>query len=340
MQVNTGQYHPLTFSASPSQLVFEGSDRREPALSIAIPTRCRFDLLREAVTSALAQRCDRIVEIVVVDNDPDSRDAERLVETLPQLRTANFRYYVNATNIGMFGNWNRCIELGRGVWHTMLHDDDMLDPLFASTMLGLLGAHPEIDGIACRKHNLDQRSGHVAELDRTARPRRMLADLRRFGLSGHRRVTPRILFWANPIGNPVGFVCRKADAIAAGGYHEEDYPSGDHFFFARYAQRFHLAQSREALAYFRIAVNETLGEPVIRRLILSTWRLQQQYAGTAVPAWWARLTPLATACEIDGWNRFWKVNVQRSDIEDTIGQRLPRPNKPLYNFALTLLGGY
>lgn len=338
--LSTTQDHPLTSSASPSQLVFEGSDTRAPVLSIAIPTRCRFNLLCEAVESALAQQCDQAVEIVVIDNDPESRDADRLVERLPQLRTANFRYYVNGTNIGMFGNWNRCIELGRGPWHTMLHDDDLLDPLFASTMLAMLKAHPEIDGIACRKLNLDQRSNPATDADKGARPRRMLADLRRFGLSRYRRVTPRILFWANPLGNPVGFVCRKADAIAAGGYHEEDYPSGDHFFFARYAQRFHLAQSRQALAYFRIAVNETLGEPVIRRLILSTWRLQQQYAGTAVPAWWARLTPLATACEIEGWNRFWKVNVDRQDIEHTIGQKLPRPNKRLYNLALTVLGGY
>jgi glycosyltransferase involved in cell wall biosynthesis len=332
--------YPLSLAASPSRLVLEGSDKREPVLSITIPTRCRFDLLCEAVESALSQQGEQVVEIVVVDNDPDSSDAERLIERLPQLRTANFRYYVNATNIGMFGNWNRCIELGRGPWHTMLHDDDLLDPLFASTMLRLLKEHPTIDGVACRKHNFDQRADGVRETNGGSRPRRILADLRRFGLSSYRQVTPRILFWANPLGNPVGFICRKADAIAVGGYHEEDYPSGDHFFFARYAQRFHLAQSRDALAYFRIAVNETLGEPVIRRLILSTWRLQQQYAGTAVPAWWARLTPLATACEIEGWNRFWKVNVQRDDIEQTIGQRLPRPHKRLYNLALTLLGGY
>jgi glycosyltransferase involved in cell wall biosynthesis len=339
---------PLTGQAASSVLMAQGSDDRSPSISITIPTFRRFAMLREAVESALAQRSSRIVEIVVVDNDPESTTADRLLLEVPHIKDACFRYYRNSANIGMFGNWNRCIELGRGHWHTMLHDDDLLDPTFVETMLDALESRPNIDAIACRKRNLDQRAKQLTTAASQARStdrlstrwRQKLIDLRRFGLADHRSITPRNLFWANPLGNPIGFVCRKADAITVGGYDEQDYPSGDHFFYARFTTQFRLIQHRRIEASYRISVNETLSEPVIRRLILSTHRLQQEYVGSVVPAWWRHLIPLATACEIEGWDRFWGVNVDREDIERSINTKLPRPHKRLYNAALTILGGF
>lgn len=170
---------PLTGSKAPSRLVFADADLTEPLLTIAIPTLRRFEVLAEAMASALAQTTAYPFEIIVVDNDPTSRDAERLVATLPRLREARFRYYVNDENIGMFGNWNRSVELGRGTWHTMLHDDDLLLPAFVETLLGTLNANPRIDGLACRKRNLDQRDDSAEPPDRADSPRRFLADVRR-----------------------------------------------------------------------------------------------------------------------------------------------------------------
>jgi glycosyltransferase involved in cell wall biosynthesis len=339
---------PLTGQAAPSVLMVQGSDDRNPAISITIPTFRRFAMLREAVESALAQQSARVIEVVVVDNDPESTAADRLLLEVPQIKDSCFRYYRNSENIGMFGNWNRCIELGRGHWHTMLHDDDLLDPTFVETMLDVLEAQSPVDAIACRKRNLDQRlhkssaatSSPESNHSPVARWRQRLIDLRRFGLADYRSITPRNLFWANPLGNPIGFVCRKVDAITAGGYNEHDYPSGDHFFYARFSRLFRLIQHRRVEASYRISVNETLSEPVIRRLILSTHRLQKEYVGSVVPAWWRYLIPLATACEIEGWNRFWGVNINRADIERSIGAKLPRANKRLYNAVLALLGGF
>ena len=33
------------------------------------------------------------------------------------------KYYKNEKNIGMYGNWNRCIELSNGEYLTILNDD-------------------------------------------------------------------------------------------------------------------------------------------------------------------------------------------------------------------------
>ena len=44
---------------------------------------------------------------------------------------SNIKYYQNEKNIGLFGNWNRCVELSTSKWVAMLHsDDEILDDYF------------------------------------------------------------------------------------------------------------------------------------------------------------------------------------------------------------------
>ena len=59
----------------PSELVIDGGALATPAITIAIPTFRRPDLLREAISSALSQRTDCPYEVIVVDNDTDREGA-------------------------------------------------------------------------------------------------------------------------------------------------------------------------------------------------------------------------------------------------------------------------
>lgn len=43
-------------------------------------------------------------------------------------------FYRNHKNIGLFGNFNRCIELANGKWVCLLHDDDVLLPNYLKEM--------------------------------------------------------------------------------------------------------------------------------------------------------------------------------------------------------------
>ena len=190
-----------------------------PRLTIGIPTFRRLPLLVEAVRSAAAQRGVGSFEILITDNDPGSSGWAGLVEAAPDLRNAPIRYVINAENIGMFGNWNRCIELARGEWLTILNDDDLLDPDFAATMLALL-TRASVDGLACRKRTLDERAGAPpAGAARRMRAQvRDAVDMAAFRGRDWRPITPRHLFWGNPLGNPVGFVARTAAYRALGGF--------------------------------------------------------------------------------------------------------------------------
>src|SRR4051794_31293108 len=82
---------------------------RQPVCTIAIPVYNREDLVRGAIESALQhQQAD--LEILVIDNCSTDRTAEvaRSYED-PRLRVV-----VNDSNLGLFGNFNRCLELATG----------------------------------------------------------------------------------------------------------------------------------------------------------------------------------------------------------------------------------
>lgn len=63
-------------------------------------------------------------DIIVVDNESGSEnDTERMIRKLNHPRIL---YYRNRENLGVDGNYNRCIFLARGAWVAMLHADDLV----------------------------------------------------------------------------------------------------------------------------------------------------------------------------------------------------------------------
>ena len=104
------------------------NDIKSPQFSIVIPTYKRPEYLREAIMSALAQEgCRPDYEVLVVDNEETDENTESGTEALVRtVQDKRLLYYRNSKNLGMCGNWNRCIELARSRWVVFLHDDDLL----------------------------------------------------------------------------------------------------------------------------------------------------------------------------------------------------------------------
>jgi len=97
-----------------------------PEVTIAIPTRNRPALLREAITSALGQQSGRKIEVLVVDNG----NPEVTRPVIAEFPDARLSYYVNNSDYGMVANWNQCLALASSPWVSILHDDDVLAPWF------------------------------------------------------------------------------------------------------------------------------------------------------------------------------------------------------------------
>jgi hypothetical protein len=300
--------------------LFDGASSETPRLTIAIPTFRRPALLLKALQSAVAQRDAGSFEILITDNDPASQDWETLVALDPKLLSAPVRYYVNDANIGMFGNWNRCITLARGEWLTILNDDD---------------------GLACSKRTLDERDGaDLTGLARSARARARSA-INRAVFRGlrWRRITPRHMFWGNPLGNPVGFVARTSAYRALGGFYPEDYPSADYYFYTRFALAARIGQTARVLASIRLGENESMKPETMFGFLETEYRLQQTLAGSALPRWWRHLSPPLIAYHMRGIERTWQLRIDPAEVKTKIGVT-PRGGGTVFHALRAIMGGF
>ena len=108
-----------------------------PQVTIAIPTYNRATLLGASLRSALAQKYHDF-EILVLDN-ASTDNTEAVVSSF---RDRRIRYIRSATNIGLFRNWNRAIELNHSPYLVILQDDDELLPDFIWESVAALERDP------------------------------------------------------------------------------------------------------------------------------------------------------------------------------------------------------
>jgi glycosyltransferase involved in cell wall biosynthesis len=102
--------------------------------------------LAECLESALCQTFDDI-EIVLVD-DRSTDGSVAIAESFVR-RDSRVRLYRNLKNLGLVGNWCKCVELANGEWIKFLFQDDFLEPLCLERMLD--ARRPEILLIVCQR---------------------------------------------------------------------------------------------------------------------------------------------------------------------------------------------
>lgn len=100
--------------------------------SICIPTYNGSTHLRECLESVIVQT-HQAVEILCVD-DCSSDDTLELLKSYAR-QDSRIRVEVNRNNLGLVGNWNRCIELSSGEWIKFVFQDDFIYPQCIEKML-------------------------------------------------------------------------------------------------------------------------------------------------------------------------------------------------------------
>lgn len=111
----------------------------DPLVSICIPTYNRAGMINRAIESALGQTY-RNIEVIVVDN-ASSDNTDVVVAAYADERLS---YVKNERNLGLFGNFNRCIELATGKFLHILHSDDYIDPDFTARCVAFFQEHPSV----------------------------------------------------------------------------------------------------------------------------------------------------------------------------------------------------
>ncbi len=137
-----------------------------PLVSICIPAYNNASTIMDTVASVLASDY-RHLEVVVVD-DASSDDTYGLLETIDDDRV---RVYRNDSNLGMAGNWNRCLSLCRGKYVRLLCADDRIDDDLISTEVAVLEAIPSIVMVSTDTAFIDESGKVVGHYDRYKKTR-------------------------------------------------------------------------------------------------------------------------------------------------------------------------
>lgn len=123
--------------------------RPGPKVSICIPTYNGEKHLEECLESALMQSYTNI-EILIVDDE--STDSTPDIARAFSKKDSRVCFVKNEKNLGLVGNWNRCVRISTGEWIKFLFQDDILDPQCVEKMIDSV-KHSDVFAI-CRRQIL------------------------------------------------------------------------------------------------------------------------------------------------------------------------------------------
>lgn len=110
-----------------------------PLVSICIPAYKNEKTIVDSINSALNQTY-RNIEIVIVDD----KSPDKTFEILQSFNDPRIKLYRNEQNLGMCGNWNKCLDYATGKYVHYLHGDDLLFPECIEKKVKLAEENPDI----------------------------------------------------------------------------------------------------------------------------------------------------------------------------------------------------
>lgn len=177
----------------------------EPLVSICIPTYNSGKYILETVNSVLNQTWKNL-EVLVIDDC----SSDNTVEVLHSITDPRFRLIENEKNLGMTGNWNKCVRSCQGEYVKLIPADDILYPECLAKSVPALIKHPDVT-LVCVGTDLINDEGTV-----TGHYMHWPKD----GVFSGKKIAKASAMWNDFFGNPVSFLFRRADFDAVGGFDE------------------------------------------------------------------------------------------------------------------------
>lgn len=165
------------------------TSERTPKVSVLVPTYNRAALLKEFLPTILSQTFQDF-ELVIGDNcSPDNTGDVARSFTDPRVR-----YVRHEANLGPFGNMNRLLELARGEYVCIAHDDDVYLPGFLERESAMLDANPTAGMVHCAIYETNA-SGQRQRTERAYASTRLLGGKQEFirYLQGHNVVCSSVM---------------------------------------------------------------------------------------------------------------------------------------------------
>ena len=196
-----------------------------PLVSVCVPTYNGVRHLRECLDSVLSQTLKEM-EIIAVDDHSSDGTWPLLLEYAA--RNPLIRVFRNEANLGLVGNWNRCLSLARGKWVKFVFQDDGLTPTCLERMV-LAGEESQALLTVCRRRFVFE--SVPDSLQKTYRKYQEEASLDAVS-QGHRTLSPEAfadavlrLNGVNFIGEPTAVMIHRDAITRFGSFRPESHPA-------------------------------------------------------------------------------------------------------------------
>lgn len=222
----------------------------DPKITVIMPVYKRPDYFRIALKSVIDQDFEGQYEIVVVDNNDETegKNANQLI--VEEINSPKVLYYRNAKNLGLFGNWNRGIELARAPYITYCHDDDLLVQTCLSNNFNGIIQNPT-KSIIYKSRAIDL-NGNALNDEITIHKKTLKN--RFFVKKKFYNINLYDLFMVSPT-NGGGCIFQKSHLVELGGFNELFYPSADYALMIKLAKNNYLVGSDQITYKYRIGDN-------------------------------------------------------------------------------------
>jgi glycosyltransferase involved in cell wall biosynthesis len=223
----------------------------KPLVSVCIPTYNGQTFLRECLDSVLSQTFQDF-ELLVVDDH--SRDDTLVILEEYAKRDCRIRMERNPVNLGLVGNWNRCVELAKGEWIKFVFQDDLIAPTCVDKLVS--AGQKGSSMVVCRRDILfDADTAELQSIYRkyqdTFTVEKIFPGTTEISAESFREIVLDYLDY-NFIGEPNTVLLHKNVFLRYGGFHPHLIQLCDYEYWIRVAIHTGFTYVPETLATFRV----------------------------------------------------------------------------------------
>ena len=171
--------------------------RQLPLVSVVIPAYNNETTIEATLRSVMQQSYGKLEIIVIDDNSKDKTLG--LLEKL-QRQDSRIKIPVNQENLGMTGNWNRCLREAEGEFIKLVCADDLLDEKQILKETEAMLSLPSVNLVESDTRLIDINGKQTGAFKRYPKG----------GMVNGKKVAKTSLIWNNFFGAPVNNLIRKS----------------------------------------------------------------------------------------------------------------------------------
>ena len=184
-------------------------DKPKPLISVCIPVFNCEKFIDQTIRSVLQQSFQDF-ELLIIDN----ASTDKTIEIIKGFSDARIRCIRNERNLGMMGNWNKCLDEATGDYLKILPADDLIYPTCLEEQVAVFQNHRNVALTCC--------SRDIIDIAGKALIRRSFAGVEGL-ISGSQAVRKIVRSGTNRLGEP-GAILFKRSLISAVNHFSDQYP--------------------------------------------------------------------------------------------------------------------